>query len=123
MRNDPGSNFTITGDDVSATDTTAGSTKVDHASGPSASFFIICKSVATSLDAKAQYSDNGTDWTDYTATNGNDAGITQLTAAGTGQLNVANPLGRYSRVLCTAVGAVVATCTSILGPLRHVAPS
>lgn len=123
MRNDPGSNYTITGDDVSATDDVANSTAIDHANGSAAAFLVIATSVGTSLDAKVQHSDDNLSWTDDDGSTGNDTAITQLTAAGAAQLNVPNPQARYSRVLCTAVGEVVATATSVLGPLRHVAPA
>ena len=43
--------------------------------------------------------------------------------AATAQLNVPNPLGRYSRVLATSVGEVTYSVTSVLGPLRHIVPS
>ena len=94
---------------------------VDHADGPSASFFVSASAVGTSLDMKVQFSNDGSAWTDDDGASGNDTAITQLTAAGTAQLNVPNPRGRYSRVVATAVGTCVFGVTSVLGPLRHVA--
>lgn len=120
MKMDPGSSYALDAGDISATDDTA-SLVVDHANAPSASFYIYCKSVATSLDAKLQYSDDGTDYTDMSTGYGNDTSITQLTAAGEAQLNCPNPLGRYTRLLATSVGAVVAIAFSVAGPKRHVA--
>lgn len=103
------------------------SAPVDHANGPSASFFLTAGAFGSSatLNAKLQYSDNGTNWTDYPANDpaGNDAAMTAKTAAGTAQLNVVVPRGRYSRVLATVgVAAVEFGVVSVLGPLRHVAP-
>lgn len=123
MKSDPGSNFTIVSEDLSATDTTAAFTAVDHSKGPAATFCGYVKSVGTSFDAKVQYSENNSDWTDDDGSTGNDSSITQMTAAGSFQLNVPNPRGRYSRVLTTAVGAVVAAGSSLVGPLRRVSPA
>ena len=123
MRNDIGTHYMLSGDDISATGTTAASTAVDHSVGSSASFYIICTSVGTSLDAKVQHSPDNSTWTDDDGASGNDTAITQIVAAGNAQLNVPNPQARYSRVLCTAVGAVVGTATSVVGPLRHVIPA
>lgn len=100
---------------------------VDHADGSSASFLITAGTFGSSatLAAKLQYSDNGTSWTDYPANDpaGNDAAITTMTAAGSAQLNVVVPRGRYSRVVATvAVAAVVFGVVSVLGPRRHIAP-
>lgn len=124
MKNDPGSNFTI-GEETAAasyTDAATNGAGVDHANGPAVSFLISVSAVGTSLDAKVQYSDTS-DFavaTDDDGSSGNDSAITQITAAGTAQLNVPNPRGRYSRVVSTGVGAVVYSVTSVLGPLRHV---
>lgn len=101
------------------------SASVDHANGPSASFFLTAGTFGSSatLAAKLQYSDNGTDWTDYPADDpaGNDDAMTTKTAAGTAQLNVVVPRGRHSRLLATvAVAAVEFGVVSALGPRRHV---
>jgi hypothetical protein len=101
-------------------------TVVDHAYGPSATFMIDVSDVGTggTLAAKLQYSDDGTNYTDYTSTGGNDTAITTITAAGDAILHIVNPLGRYTRCHCTvATDAVVFGVRSVVGPLRHVAPS
>lgn len=100
---------------------------VDHANASSVSFLISAGTFGASatLNAKLQYSDNGTTWTDYPANDpaGNDAAITAMTAAGSAQLNVVVPRGRYSRVLATVgVAAVVFGVTSVAGPNRHIEP-
>lgn len=100
---------------------------VDHADGSTASFLITAGTFGSSatLAAKLQYSDNGTTWTDYPANDpaGNDAAMVTKTSAGSAQLNVVVPRGRYSRVHATVgVAAVVFGVVSALGPLRHVAP-
>lgn len=100
---------------------------VDHATASSASFFLSVGTVGASgtVDAKLQYSDNGTSWTDYPSSDpaGNDAAMTQKIAVGTAQLNVVVPRGRYSRMLVTVgVAASVLSVTSVLGPKRHIAP-
>lgn len=125
MKYDVGSNYTLTMDDVSATDDTAATTAVDHADGQTVSFIVYCKSVATSLDGKTQYSVDNSTWVDYPASDAalNDDDMTQIVAAGSQQLNVPTPRARYSRVLFTSVGAVVAVCASVLGPDRHVTPA
>jgi hypothetical protein len=127
MRHDVKSNNTI-GEEVAASSNAAGTVNgagVDHALASSVSFFISVGSVGASgtLDAKTQYSDDASTWTDYPANDpaGNDDAITQITAAGTAQLNIVNPRGRYSRVVSTVgVNAVVFGITSVLGPLRSV---
>lgn len=120
MKGDPGSNYLLDGADVSCTDTTA-SLVVDHANGPSCSFYLVTKSVGTSFNAKIQYSDDGSNYTDDDGTTGNSTAITAQTGADEDQLNVPNPRGRYSRLLCTAVGAVVSAAFSVTGPKRHIA--
>jgi hypothetical protein len=128
MRNDVKSNYTLAEATAAASHAVGAvnSASVDHADGSSVSFFISLSGVGTggTLDAKTQYSDNDSDWTDYPASDpaGNDDAITQLTAAGTAQLNVPNPRGRYTRVVSTvATDACVFGITSVLGPLRSVA--
>lgn len=111
---------------ISQVAATVNSAQVDHANANSATFFINAGTFGASatLDAKLQYSDNGTDWTDEDGLSGNDTAVTQMTAAGVAQLNVVNPQGRYSRVVATvAVAAVVFGVTSVLGPLRTIAPT
>lgn len=99
---------------------------VDHSAANSASFFINAGTFGASatLDAKLQYSDDGSSWTDEDGASGNDTAITQLTAAGSAQLNVVNPQGRFSRIVATvAVAAVVFGVTSISGPSRTITPT
>ncbi len=127
MKNDPGSNYTL-GEEVAAasyTDAATNGAGVDHSNAPSVSFFISVSAVGTSLDVKTQYANQSdfADAVDYPANDdaGNDDAITQITAAGTAQLNVPNPRGRYTRVVATSVGAVIYGITSVLGPSRHVA--
>jgi hypothetical protein len=96
----------------------------DHSMGNSASFFINVGAVTGTVDAKLQYSDDNTNWTDEDGASGNDMAIAQMTAAGSAQLNIVNPQGRYSRVLAT-VGGTNANMSvmSVLGPLRTIVPS
>lgn len=99
---------------------------VDHSLANSVSYFITAGTFGTSatLDAKLQYSDDNSSWTDEDGASGNDTAVTQLTAAGTAQLNVVNPQGRYSRVVCVvAVEAVVYGVVAVSGPLRTVVPA
>jgi hypothetical protein len=127
MRHDVSSNYTLA-EAVAAASHAVGAVNgvaVDHSKGSSASFFISLSGVGTggTLDAKTQYSDDGSTWTDYPASDpmGNDDAITQLTAADTAQLNVVNVRGRYSRVVATVgTDACVFGITSVLGPLRSV---
>jgi hypothetical protein len=96
----------------------------DMSLGRSVSYFVSAGTFAAgaTLDAKLQHSaDGSTDWTDEVAGAGNDTAITQLTAAGTAQLNVVNPRRRYYRV-AAAVGtdAVVAAVVGVHGPLNSV---
>lgn len=126
MKGDPGSNYTID-EALAAKSYAAGDhegASVDHANGPAASFFLSAGTIGASgtVDAKVQYSDDDSTWADDDGSSGNDTAITQITAAGTAQLDVPNPMGRYSRVLLTVgTAACVVGVTSILGPLRHVA--
>jgi len=94
---------------------------VDHKEAPCVSFFISVGDVGTggTVDAKVQYSDNNSTWTDETTGMGNDTSITQITAAGTAQLNVVNPRARYSRVYVTvATDTCNVGIVNVLGPLR-----
>lgn len=127
MKNDVGSNCSFV-ECLAAKSYTAGAqtmVSVDHALAPSASYFISAGTFGSSatLNAKLQYSEDNSNWTDEPDTTaGNDTAITEMTAAGNAQLNCPNPRGRYSRVLVTtAVEAVVCGVTGVLGPLRKVA--
>jgi len=121
MRMDPGSNYTISENlaalsRVAATTTT---TAVDHADGDCVSFAVSCGTWATSFVATVQYSDDNSDWTAQTDDGtGNDVSLT-LTEAGSGVLNVPNPLGRYSRLSIVTGGTCVFSVTAILGPKRY----
>jgi hypothetical protein len=127
MKRDPGSNYEFA-EAIAAGSQNAGdvnSASVDHAKGDSATFFINLgdNGTAGTVDAKLQYSDDDSAWTDDPGTAGNDATITQLTTEGSATINVPNPLGRYSRVVVTVgTEACVIAAVSCLGPLRHVAP-
>jgi len=96
---------------------------VDHSLYPTAAYFISAGTIGSSgtINMKLQYH-NGSAWVDDDGSTGNDAAITQITAAGDAVLHVVKPRGRYSRVFA-AVGT--ATCvygvTMIAGPKRHVA--
>jgi hypothetical protein len=124
MRQDPGTNYTIAEalsalSRAAATYTTAA---VDHADGGSAAFPVSCGTWATSFVATLQYSDNNSDWTaEPDATAGNTVSVT-LTEAGSGTIKVPNPRARYSRLSVVIGGTCVFGVTSILGPLRSVAP-
>lgn len=123
MKGDVGSNYTLDTEDVGhATGAAVNSTAVDHNLAPSCSFQVECISTGTSLDMKLQHSPDNSTWTDDDGASGNDTAITQLTAAGRGQIDVPNPQARYSRVVATSVGATVAVLATVYGPLRHVAP-
>jgi len=126
MQNDVKSNYQLN-ESIAAASAAAGvvnGAAVDHAIGSSVSFFLSVGLVGASatVDMKTQYSADGTTWNDYTANgSNNDLAITQLTAVGSAQLNIPNPVDRYSRVVVT-VGTANCTLsvTSVLGPLRHV---
>jgi len=126
MRLDPGSNYTFGESHASKSYSAAAATgvKVDHADGDCVSFFISVGTVGSSatVDAKVQYSDDDSTWTDEPDTTaGNDTAITQITTAGTAQLDVPNPRARYSRCVVTVgTAACVLGVTSVLGPKRIV---
>jgi len=125
MRLDPGTNYTLA-EEIAGKSHDAGAVNgagVNHTTGASVSFFLTAGTFGASatLDAKVQYSNDNSNWTDDDGTTGNDSAITQLTAAGTAQLNVPAPRGRYSRVVATvAVAAVEFAVVSVMGPNRSV---
>lgn len=128
MRNDVKSNYTLAESHIAKSWAAAANNgvSVDHADAGSVSFLISVGTVGASgtIDAKTQYSDDNAAWTDYPTADeaGNDDAITQITVAGSAQLDVPNPRGRYTRVIMTtAVAASVVSVISVLGPLRHVA--
>ena len=139
MKNDIKSNYTLAASIAAASwaqnvdHSTLGNgikagTSVDHANAISASFHVNAGTFGTSatLDAKLQYSDDGTTWTDYPASDeaGNVTRITQMTAAGAASMHVVQARGRYTRpVITVAVAAVVAGVTSVAGPMRHAVPA
>ena len=125
MRHDIGTNYTVA-ESHEAKEWTAAANNgdsVDHKDGGSVTFFLTAGTIGGSgtVDMKVQYSDDDSSWTDDPGTAGNDDAITQIVAAGTAQLDVPNPLGRYSRVIMTtAVATSIVGVVSILGPLRVV---
>jgi len=127
MKMDPGSNYSIT-EAIAAQELTAAAhngAAVDHADAPSVSFLISAGTIGSSgtVDAKVQYSDDGSTWTDEPSSPdiGNDTAITQITEAGSARLDVPNPRGRYSRVVVTVgTAACVVGVVSVAGPLRSV---
>lgn len=103
---------------------TINSVSVDHSKANSATFFSMVSAVTGTVDMKLQYSDDNTTWTDDTGESGNNVAITQLSAAGVAQVDVFNPIERYSRAVVT-VGGTSATLAvaSVLGPLRSIGTS
>ena len=129
MRLDPGSNYTMARALAPESKSTGdhNSSMVDHAEASSVSFLIDVSDVGTgpgTVDAKVQYSDDGSTWTDEPDDQaGNDTAISQMNSTGQAQLNVPNPRGRYSRIVVTVgTNAVTLGAMSVLGPLRHVSP-
>jgi len=123
MKGNPGVNYTIDDDGLSALSRMAAdynTESIDHSLAPSVSYFISCGTFATSLTANLYYSDDDSEWTKETSGAGNDL-ICSITATGNGSLHVPNPRGRYSRLSITAGGTCVFSVTSVLGPLRSVA--
>lgn len=128
MRNDVKSNYilAVALAAISQAIGTLNGAAVDHADASSVSFLVSAGTVGASstIDVKTQYSDDNVSWTDYPVDDeaGNDSAIVQIVAAGSAQLDVPNPRGRYTRVVSTvAVAASVVGVTSVLGPLRHIA--
>lgn len=123
MIRDIKSNTLIAAAIVAATITpsTVNSAQVDHGLANSVSFSINVGAITGTVDAKLQYSADGTTWVDEDGLSGNDTAIIQLTATGTAQLNVVNPQERYSRVVVVVGGtSAVMSVTSVMGPLRSV---
>lgn len=127
-KSDPGSNYTIAEglSALSRTVATYYATAVDHALADCASFAVSCGTWATSFVATVQYcdtnSDTAGDWTDQTDDgSGNDVSLT-LTEAGSGNLDVPNPLARYTRVKVVCGGTCVCGVTNISGPLLNIEP-
>lgn len=126
MKLDIGSNYTLAEAVASESHNTGtvNSASIDHANGPAGSFFLSAGTIGASstVDAKLQHSVDNAAWIDDDGASGNDTAITQITAAGSAQLDVPNPQARYSRIqMVVAVAASVVGITSVLGPLRHIA--
>jgi len=97
---------------------------VDHSLANSASYFVSAGAVTGTVDMKLQWSDDLSTWTDDDGQSYNDVAMTQLSAPGTGQVNVVNPQGRYSRVSVTVGGtSAEMSVTSVAGPLRTIVPN
>ena len=128
MQNDIKSNYALNESLAAASvaPSTVNSASVDHADGSGVSFLVSVGTVGASgtIDAKTQYSDDNSIWTDYPAADeaGNDDAIVQITVAGSAELHVPNPRGRYTRVVViTGTAASVVSVTGVLGMLRHIA--
>ena len=126
-KQDPGSSYSLV-ESIAATSQSVGASNgvtVDHNTAPSCSFLISVGTVGASgtIDGKVQMSDDNSTWVDEDGASGNDTAITQITAAGSAQLNVPNPQKRYSRVVVTVGTAASVTCATVnVGPLRHITP-
>lgn len=125
MKGDAKSNFTLDDDGLPAlsrgADTYTTET-LDHTNAPAVSYFISCGTWAGSFVATLQHSDDNSAWTpEEDVTAGNTINLT-LTEAGNGQIDVPNPRARYSNLSIVIGGTCVFSVTSVLGPLRHVAP-
>jgi hypothetical protein len=98
-------------------------TTVDLQGYTNVSFLITCGTVGASatIDAKVQYSDNGSSWTDATTTDtGDTVAITQKTAVFSDRLHVVKPTHRYYRVVVTVgTAASVVGAVAALGGARH----
>lgn len=124
-KGDAKSNFTLDDDGLPAlsrgADTYTTET-LDHGNAPALSYFISCGVWAGSFVATLQNSDNDSDWTaEADDSCGNTVSLT-LTEAGNGSIHVPNPRARYSRLSIVIGGTCVFGVTSVLGPLRHIAP-
>jgi len=98
-------------------------TALDLSKYESASFFISLGSVgsAGTLNATLQMSDDNSTFINEDGSTENDTAITQLTAAGTAQLNVVRPQKQYYRVVATVgVNTVYFGAIAVAGPPRHV---
>jgi hypothetical protein len=127
MKYDIGTNYTIAQGlaPVSVAAGTDAGAAVDHALAPCAAFVLNTGVFGSgaSVTMKLQYSDDNSSWTDDDGSSGNDytTTVTDGTSGAIGELNVPNPLGRYSRAYITvATDAVVCGVINISGPLRRV---
>jgi len=127
MKSDPGSNYTIAEVEDAASKAAAAhnSDAVDCSKAQSVSFLISAGTIGSSgtVDCKVQHSPDNSTWTDEVAGAGNDTAITQITAAGSAQLNVPNPRARYVRVVTTVgTAACVLGVVAVSGPLLNIEP-
>lgn len=127
---DPGSNYIFEEifNDASLAATTHYSSAIDHSSGESATVLITTLVAATTLVATVQNSnDNGVldAWTDQTADGSkNDISVDIGTDVETNQLNIPNPIKRYSRIKFVITGtACEIAATSCKGPRLMVMPT
>ncbi len=127
---DPGSNYTFS-EIMSDADFDAGtaySSAIDHSTGESATVLITTLIACTTCVATVQHSsDNGvsdafTDQTDDGS--GNDISVDIGTAVETNQLNIPNPVERYTRIKIVSTGDDSAvTMTACVGPNLENIPS
>ena len=130
MKQDPGSNYAITEGltAISRTVDTYYSTAINHATtGESAEMFLSCGLWAGSLLATVQWcvTDSATpgDWTDQTDDGSGNAVSATLSAAGSAELSVPNPLAQFSRLKVAIGDTCVFSVTNIAGPLLSVDPA
>ena len=127
MKNDPGSNYAISNvlSDVDADAGTIYTSNVDHLNAECVTFLLTVLTAATTLTATVQHSANGTDFTDQTVDgSGNDVSGAKDAATGSIQLNVPNPLRRYSRLKLVSTGDnAIFCCTAIAGPYLYKEPA
>lgn len=115
---DPGSNYAIADllDAKSRIAATVYSAEVDHINGEATSFLVSVGVWATSLVVTVQTSSDNSTWVDQTDDgSGNDVSAT-FTEAGSAQLNVPNPLARFSRLKLVLGGTCVLSVAGITGP-------
>lgn len=127
---DPGSNYIFEEifNDPTLAAATHYSSAIDHSSGESATVLITTLVAATTLVATLQNSnDNGVldAWADQTADGSkNDISVDIGTDVGTAQLNIPNPIKRYSRIKFVVTGtACEIAATSCKGPRLMVMPT
>ena len=129
MKKDPGSNYTIAEglSALSRTVDTYYSDAIDHVNAESATIAITCGTWAGSFVATVQTcaTDSATsgDWADQTDDgSGNDVSLT-LSAAGSGTLDIPQPLNRFSRVKVVIGDTCVFGVINISGPLLNQEPA
>ncbi len=123
MRRDVKSNYSVTTSIASnlATPATLNGVGLDVSLGLSASFYIDVGAITGTVDAKLQYSDDNSTWTDEDGLSGNSTAITQLTATGNAQLDVVRAQEKYYRVVAVVAGTSAQICVmAIAGPLKTI---